>query len=221
MFTKYKHLFIGVMLAIFSINSIFSQEQDSEDNKILYSKLAFFDYRGTNAVDVAIGSSVINGDYQNPKFEIYFRVGYKYFLTNHINVNLTYNKYNLAFKDVFNEGYMSFDLNLEYMFKPYDRFSPFLFAGVGYNAANYFESTSTKAQGAIGVEYIVADGLGIKLFTEYNYNFGDELDGLIKGDSDDTFFRLGIGVNFYFGGSKRKEKLLSDINTVIKSNLVK
>ena len=77
--------------------------------------MAFFDYRGTNAIDVAIGMSIINGDIPNPEFGIYFKIGYKRHLTEHLNLYLTYNKYNVSFKDVSNECFMSFDLNLEYL----------------------------------------------------------------------------------------------------------
>ncbi len=219
--TKFKHLMIGAFLVVFCVNSIYAQDQSFEDNKKLYSKLVFFDYRGTNAIDVAVGSSVINGDFQDPLFEIYFKIGYKRFLTEHINIGFAYNKYNIAYKDVYNEGFMSFDVNVEYIFLPYERFTPFIYAGAGYNSANYFENTSTKIQGALGIEYIVSEKVGLRLFGEYNHNMGDELDGLIAGQSDDVLYRMGIGVNFYFGGNKRKQKMLSDINTVIQSNLVK
>ncbi|BAO74598.1 curli production assembly/transport component CsgG [Winogradskyella sp. PG-2] len=181
----------------------------------------FFDYRGTNAIDAALGTAYFDGDLPDPEFEVYFRIGYKRHITNHLGINVIYNKYNIAFKDVYNEGFMSFDANLEFLFSPYTKFSPFIQAGYGYNANNYFEATSTKAQGALGFEYIVMDGVGFRLFGEYNYSFSDELDGLIAGDSDDTFYRIGFGVNLYFGGKKRKQKLLSRIDTVIQSNLVK
>ncbi|WP_296384878.1 outer membrane beta-barrel protein [Winogradskyella sp.] len=219
--TKYKHLVISVFLTVFSINTICAQEQNLQDSKELYSKLSFYDYRGTNAIDAAIGTSVINGDFTDAEFELYFKLGYKRHITDHLNINFTYNKYNVAFRDLYNEGFMSFDLNIEYLFNPYEEFTPFIQAGYGYNAANYFETTAAKAQGAIGIEYIVTDGLGLKLFGEYNHAFSDELDGLIAGESDDTFFRLGLGINLYFGGNKRKQELLSYIDTVIQSNLVK
>jgi curli production assembly/transport component CsgG len=221
MITKSKHLILGVFLFVLSLHNIYAQEQNSEDNKELYSKLAFFELRGTNAIDVAIGTAVINGDFPDPQFDIYFKIGYKRFITNHLNLNFTYNKYSLAFRDTYNEGFMSFDLNLEYLFSPYEEFSPFIQAGYGYNAANYFESTTTKVQGALGIEYVAINGVGLKLFAEYNYTFSDELDGLIAGESDDTFFRIGFGFNLYFGGNKRKQKMLSQIDTVIQSNLVK
>lgn len=221
MFFTTKRFILSAILLFSSIGILIAQDRDINKEKRYFKKLSFYDFRGTNAVDAAFGSSVINGDFEDPQFEIYFRIGYKRFINEHVNINFSYNKYNLGFKGLPNEGFMSFDLNIEYLFNPYKRFSPFIYAGAGYNAANYFESTSTKAQGALGLEYMVYDGLGIKLFAEYNYNFDDELDGLIKGESNDTFFRMGLGVNFYFGGNKKRQKLLSNVKTVINSNLIK
>jgi curli production assembly/transport component CsgG len=221
MITKPMCFLLTVVLTIFSLNITNAQDGNSELNNKLYKKIEFFNLRGVNAVHAAVGSSVINGDYPEAEFEIYFRIGFKHHFTSNFNINLSYNKYNLAFKDIYNEGFMSFDLNLEYLFTPYDRFTPFVFGGYGYNAANYFEMTSAKAQGGIGVECILIEGLGVKLFGEYNYSFSDELDGLVFGDSDDTFWRIALGVNIYFGGKKRKERLLNSIETIINSNLIK
>jgi curli production assembly/transport component CsgG len=221
MFFLTKRFIITVITVITSTSLVLSQDRDFKKEEKYFQKLSFYDFRGSNAIDAAIGTSVINGDFEDPQFEIYFRIGYKRFVNEHFSVNFSYNKYNLGFKGLPNQGFMSFDFNLEYLFNPYKRFSPFIAAGAGYNAANYFETTSTKAQGMLGLEYIVYDGLGVKLFAEYNYNFDDELDGLIKGESNDTFFRIGLGVNFYFGGNKRRQKLLSNVNTVINSNLIK
>lgn len=181
-------------------------------------KIAFYELRGKNVIDLGTGTSVINGDFEDPKFEVYFHVGYKRYITPHLNVNFSYNKFNLAYVDVYNEGFMSFDLNLESTLMPHNKLSPFVFAGTGYNASNYFEQTAMKFQGGGGIELIVADGVGLKLYTDYNYVFSDELDGLIAGASDDIYFRIGFGVNYYFGGGNKKPKIKKDQPTMIKSN---
>ncbi len=202
------------------LGTVTAQNDSLVLKKELNKNINFYEYRGTNAVEIAAGTSVINGDFADPLFEIFFRIGYKRSLSPHINVNFSYNKFNLAYKDLFNEGFMSFDLNLEYIIMPNKRFSPFLFVGGGLNAANYFEETLTKFQIGGGIEYIVVDGIGLKLFTDYNYFFEDTLDGLEFGTSDDTYFRIGFGVNFYFGGNKKKAKIKDGIKTVINSNLI-
>ena len=221
MITKSKRLLLSLGLTVLSFHFVSSQNQSKEEekyDKYVNNKFTFLNYRGPNAIDIAAGTTIINGDYEDPEFEAYFKIGYKQHITSHLNINFTYNKYNIAYKEFYNEGFMSFDLNLELLLSPYRRFSPFIYAGGGYNASNYFENTMTKAQGGLGFEVIVADRIGLKLFGEYNYLFSDELDGLIAGESDDTFIRVGFGMNIYFGGIKKRDKLSKKIKTVINSN---
>lgn len=181
---------------------------------------AFFELRGKNAIDFGVGSSVINGDLVDPKFEIYFHIGYKRYFFPHLNINVSYNKFNLAYTDIYNEGFMSFDLNLESTLLPHNRFSPFIFAGSGYNASNYFEQTAFKFQGGGGIEYIVVEGFGVKLYSDYNFVMSDELDGFIFGDSDDTYFRIGLGVNYYVGSGNKKTKIDKNKPSIINSNQI-
>jgi len=158
------------------------------------------------------------GDYKDPEFESYFRAGLKIHITSHLNINITYNKYNIAFDELYNEGFMSFDLNWELLLSPYKRLSPYLYAGGGYNASNYFENTTNKIQGGLGIEFIVTERLGLKLFGEYNYAFSSESDGLIIAETDESFIRMGIGMNIYFGGVKKREALRQKLKTIINSN---
>ena len=196
-----------------------SYAQEKETNEIIeIPKTDFYDYRGTNAIDIGIGTSVINGDYMDPLFEIYTHFGYKHYIIPYVNVNIGYHKFNLAYKDLFNEGFMSFDLNLEVLPFPHERVSPFAYAGGGINAANYFTQVDSKVQGGLGVEYIAYEGVGLKLYADYNMVFSDEVDGKVFGDADDVYWRIAFGINFYFGGKKRKAKILKNIPTVIKSS---
>ncbi|WP_298903752.1 Curli production assembly/transport component CsgG [uncultured Psychroserpens sp.] len=183
-------------------------------------KTKFYEIRGTNAFDVALGTSVINGDFIDPMFEIYSHFGYKRHLTPHLAIDFGYHKFNLAYIDLFNEGFMSFDLNLELLVIPHERFSPFIFAGAGYNASNHFKQTAPKVQGGIGLECIVSNQFALKLYTDYNYVSSDTLDGLEAGASDDTYFRIAFGMNFYFGGAEKKAKILEDYSTEIESNSI-
>ncbi|HNQ27440.1 MAG TPA: outer membrane beta-barrel protein [Aquaticitalea sp.] len=183
-------------------------------------KSTFYDLRGDNAMEFGVGSAVANGDIQDPMFEIYFGGGYKRHFSPHLYAGIGYHKFNLAFKDVYNQGFMSFDFNIGATLMPYYRFSPFVFAGAGYNASNYFKETAFKLQGGGGVEYIVSEGLGIKLYADYNYAMSDELDGVIAGATDDTYFRIGLGLNYYFGGRAKKAKILDGQPSIIKSNQI-
>ncbi|WP_325581353.1 Curli production assembly/transport component CsgG [Gelidibacter sp.] len=206
---------VGLMLCHFKS---LAQESNRADADYFYKKTFFYDQRGVNVIELAVGTSNINGDLPSPIFEIASRIGYKHFMFPHLNIGFTYNKFNIAFEDVYNEGFMSFDLNLEYVASPYQSFSPFLFAGGGYNASNYFVQTATKFQGGGGVEIIVATGFGLKIMADYNYVMSDELDGVVFGASDDAYWRVLFGANFYFGGQNKKERILKGVPTIINSN---
>ncbi|MCT4630422.1 outer membrane beta-barrel protein [Winogradskyella sp.] len=216
-----KYPFLTVTLIIFNLSFINSQEKNNQkNNKDLYRQLDFYDLRGSNAIDLAVGTSFVFGDYPDSKNDFLLRIGFKHHITSNIGVNLSYNKYNLNLSETFNEGYMSFDFNLEYLVIPYHNFSPFVYGGFGYNTSNDFENSQTKVQAGLGVEYIVFDGLGVKLYGEYNQVFSDELEGLVVPGEDESILRVGLGVNIYFGGEKRKESILNSIDTVINSNLI-
>lgn len=195
----------------------FAQKQDTLSVKSL--KLSRFgnEIRGKNALSLGVGTSIMNGDLANPMFEISSHVGYKRFLGSAVAIHLGYHKFNLAFEDNFNEGFMSFDLNLELYISPHQTFTPFIFAGGGYHATNYFETTESKIQGGVGFEYLMTERIGLKLFGDYNYMFNDEIEGVVFGDSNDTYWRIALGLNIYFG-NYLPNRQANKIPTVINSN---
>lgn len=211
---------IRFIFIIVIVSSIGFQSFAQDLNDIPEPKTKFYELRGTNAFDVALGTSVINGDFVDPMFEIYSHFGYKRHLSPYLALDFGYHKFNLAYIDVYNEGFMSFDLNVELLLSPHKRFSPYLFAGAGYNASNHFKETATKVQGGIGLETIVSNNFALKLYTDYNYTSSDTLDGIEAGESDDTYFRIAFGVNFYFGGAEKKAKILQDYSTEIEANSI-
>lgn len=211
---------IGLLVPIIflsSSNSLAQNNSASLDDTTL-PKTAFYDLRGTHGVSTMIGSAVMNGDYSNPEFGIYMGFGYKKSIIPHVNINLNFNKFNLVYKDLFNNGFMSFDLNAEVLAFPHERFSPYVFIGGGANASNYFEAVDAKVQGGLGIEYVIYEGFSFKFFGDYNQVFSDELDGKIYGNADDVYWRIACGINLYFGGEKKKAELLSTIPTIIKTN---
>ena len=202
-----------IILVCFTSN-IYSQTEVKSNTK---SNSFFYLNRGNNAVTASIGTAVINGDFPDPLFEFYAQIGYKRFINPFLNLNFTYNKFNLAYKDIANNGFMSFDLNVEGMLMPNSPLTPYAFAGFGLNASNYFKQTDPKSQIGFGLEYIIQENLGLKLFADYNYVFSDLVDGRDFGSSNDTYWRIGFGINYYFGDSKKKKEPISG-PSIINSN---
>ncbi len=201
-------------------SSIFGQSDSLSAQTKKLKNIDFYQYRGTNAISIGLGTSVMNGDLVDPIFEIYSHIGYKRFIVPHLNINFGYHKFNLAYKDILNEGFMSFDLNIETLFLPNKLFSPFAYIGGGVNAANYFTQVDAKLQGGAGLEYIITDNFGIKLYSDYNHVFSDSLDGKIFGAADDIYWRIALGVNYYFGGKSKKRKIEKGQPSIINSNQI-
>jgi len=209
-------IFITLLFTI----SNYSAAQTQENTSVKVSKrlIRQVDLRGKNALSIGIGTSIMNGDFNNPISELYYHVGYKRFLGSSFAINFGFHKFNLAFKDIYNEGFMSYDIDLEWYFSPSKKLSPFVYGGVGYHAANYFETNEIKLQFGVGFEYLLTERVGMKFFGNYNRFNTDDVEGLIFGQSDDAYWRFAIGLNIYFGNYLAPEKRQKNIPTIINSN---
>ncbi|WP_144892856.1 CsgG/HfaB family protein [Flavobacterium tiangeerense] len=159
--------------------------------------------RSRFAMELTGGVALIDGDYPNAMFRPMGRGALKYYFTPSFNVSASTNVMKLANKDLLDVGYATFDLNLEFMVLPKDKFSPYLFAGGGYGANKKIENNHTKAQYGLGLEYMVSNAIGIKLYGEHNLNFSDNIDYQIRGVRDDFYYRFGFGLTYYFLNSKK------------------
>ncbi|MBQ0769684.1 MAG: hypothetical protein KBT58_10350 [Bizionia sp.] len=89
---------------------------------------------------------------------------------------------------------------------PFDRLSPFVFAGAGTNISNDFNSIHPKVFFGGGIEYLAFNNLGVSLFVDNNFVFSDDLDGSIRGTRDDMYLRAGVGLNFYLSNNDPKKQ---------------
>jgi len=193
----------------------YEREKDEAASTALYERF-LTKKRGKYGISAALGSALINGDLPNPQLEFNSKIGVKRDLNSYLNLDLSYSKYNLENKELFNEGFMSLDLNLEYKMLPFDKFTPYVFGGVGANASNYFKRVNPKLQVGFGFEYLVKGNLGIYLFGEHNLVFSDEIDKTIAGDVDDMFYRFGLGVNIYLSKPKAESNRAKELKKLEK-----
>jgi hypothetical protein len=212
-------LFLSCML--FSFNTIIAQQDENEGDAVSNNPVYVEVLRGKNIVSLAVGAAVINGDFSNSLLEFYTHIGYKRFLGPYTNIGIGFNKFDLGYENIFEEGFVSIDLNLEVYILPYKMFTPFVYAGVGINATTDFEGQNTKVQGGAGIEIFPKGSIGFKLFAEYSQVFADDLDGLVSGNSDDGYLRVALGINYYFGEGNKRKKTKDDVPTIIKSNQIK
>ena len=183
----------------------YATENEVADRTALYGR-DLEPRRSKFAIELAGGTSLIDGDYANPVLKPMGRGALKYFITPGLNISGSTNAVLLANKDIIDVGYLTFDLNLELLLLPKDKFSPYIYGGGGFGMNKKFENTHSKVQFGAGVEYLVSNSIGIKLFGEYDINFSDNLDYLVAGVRDDYYYKFGLGVTYYFSSNKNKSK---------------
>ena len=100
--SKKRLISIALLFSCFFVSIICIGQNETEENNTENFKTSRFNTqkRGKNAISIAGGSAIMNGDYQDPIFEIYFHAGYKRFISSHVNINFTYHKFNLAYSTV-------------------------------------------------------------------------------------------------------------------------
>ena len=215
--TKSRLLILSLLFSLTTITNLIAQEEKVSEEEKDFQKLNFYDYRGTNVLDVGIGGSTLFGDYEDTSFGFYYRAGYKRSLTPHLFVGLSANGYDLSYEDI-EQSLLSVDFNLEYLFMPTETFTPLVYGGLGMNMDSETDVNAMKAQIGFGFEVILDNNFGFKLFYEYNYGVDDDNEVLIADGANDKFMRLGIGLNYYFGGAQQRDKVQKGIKTIRNSN---
>lgn len=178
-----------------------------EENKIadatgLYGRV-LENRRGKFAIEISGGATLMDGDYKSPLLRPFGRGALKFFITPSFNLSASTNVVNLANKNLLDVGYITYDLNLEWILLPKDRFTPYLYGGGGYAMNRKFENVYAKIQYGAGLEYMASDQIGIKLFAEHNVNFSDNVDYIKAGTRDDYYYKFGLGLTYYFGKKKK------------------
>lgn len=95
-------------------------------------------------------------------------------------------------------------LNLSYYFLPYEKLSPFAYAGVGAIHQSGSHQVGLSGQHLIpqanfggGVEYSFSDKAAIMAEGYLNYLLNDEFDNSVNGAYNDSFYGFKIGLKYY------------------------
>ncbi|MEN2487552.1 CsgG/HfaB family protein [Flavobacterium sp. B11] len=180
----------------------YAEETKTADVTGLYDRV-LENRRSKFGIELSGGTTLMDGDYQDPLLRPFGRGALKWMLTPSFTVSASTNVVNLANKNLLDVGYITYDLNMEWIILPKDRLTPYLYIGGGYGMNRKFENTYGKIQYGAGLEYMASDQIGIKLFAEQNINFSDNLDYIVAGTRDDYYYKFGLGLTFYFGKKKK------------------
>ncbi|KAF2508336.1 hypothetical protein EYY60_14495 [Flavobacterium zhairuonense] len=176
----------------------YDKEKNEADLAQLYNRNLSENRRARFGIEAVGGTAIMQGDYPNPKPMPMVRGAMKFFFSPTFNLSASSNAFQVANRNYMDYGYLSLDLNLECIILPRDVFSPFVFAGTGFEFDHHRENFHSKVQFGAGVEYLVSPHVGIKMYGEFNAAFSDNVDHMVAGVRDDYFYRIGLGMTYYF-----------------------
>lgn len=181
----------------------YNKEKKEADIALLYGRNRL-EKRARLGIELAGGATYMDGDYPNPVAKPMGRGAMKLFFTPNFNFSASANAFKLGNKNKLDVGYASLDANLEFIILPRDVFTPYIYAGTGISFNKKFGNLHSKIQYGLGVEYMIDDDFGIKLYGEHNFNFSDNVDHVINGIRDDYYWRFGFGITYYLAFKTKK-----------------
>lgn len=181
----------------------YAEENKTADATALYDRI-LENRRSKFAIELSGGATLMDGDYKDPLLRPFGRGALKFFISPSLNVSASTNVVNLANKNLLDVGYVTYDLNMEWIILPKDRLTPYLYIGGGYGMNSKLENTHSKIQYGGGLEYMASDRIGLKLFAEQNINFSDNIDYVVAGTRDDYYYKFGLGLTYYFSKKKKQ-----------------
>lgn len=178
------------------LNSYVKEKEDA-DMAQLYGRNRQ-EKRAKVGIELVGGTTYMAGDYPDPVAKPMMRGALKYFFTPSFDLSASTNAFWLGNKNKLDVGYASLDLNLEFLILPYDVITPYVYAGGGVSFNSKYENSHAKIQYGAGLEYLVTNNFGFKVYGEHNLNFSDNVDYVVSGSRDDYYWRFGLGMAYYF-----------------------
>lgn len=183
------------------VRQLFKEKLDKEKNEanstLLYNRKQE-ERRGRLSGGIGMGVSKILGDYANSTYQFGFDLKAKYtFDDRRFNFWGTIGRFELENKGSFHEAFLTSGLNFEYVVLPNDRFTPYIYTGIGSISRKNLSQTFFKLQGGVGVEYLITNKIGVFANGEGNMLMKDDLDRQIVGERNDFVWRFGLGLNIY------------------------
>jgi len=159
--------------------------------------------RGKLALGASVGSNKYYGDFTSGQIRPKTSISIGLAVSPHLFIDNESGYRGLMVKDkVDDDSYFS-NLSLRYVFLPYDRFTPYLSVGAGfdYNSNTIGLSGDTylpQINGSFGMEFMARKNLGLSVSSGWNYYLNDKFDGAISGQNNDMGWGISLGMKFYF-----------------------
>ena len=164
--------------------------------------------RGHVSLGVSLGSNYYSGDYSKSMLRPTSSVILGAALDHNFYIDTQLGYRGLNVFDKVNDYSLFGDISLHYILFPFDKFSPFITLGGGtdYNQMGVGLSNNKflpKANGALGLEYVFKNNLGLSLSSGINYYLSDTFDGSNVGSYSDFSWNISLGLKFYLNKNNK------------------
>ncbi len=173
-------------------------EKENNKKNGLYNRL-FLPRRSQVGLHTNFGVSYINGDYIDAKIRPLASLGASLFLHPSTSLKLSSDFFQVQNESLFKDTFSRVRLSTNYFLLPYEKLSPILNVGLTYTSSFNETKTLFGANYGVGMEYLLANKLGIQLMFNHHFMFNDDLDGLELGKRNDQLLDFTVGFNFYLG----------------------
>jgi len=171
---------------------------------------------GTAPENLAIGfhstGLYYQGDYQNPRMKPGGEINLRFGINHWFSVMLSAGGGQVADKNNFSSILAKGELTGMFTLFPKKSITPVFYFGPGVNnywvedqdgetisrnRSDYCGWRSSLVTGG-GIEYFLIPNMSIQAGIKNNYIFNDELDGIVHGDKDDSYWSITFGAMLYF-----------------------
>ncbi|WP_275315156.1 CsgG/HfaB family protein [Tenacibaculum bernardetii] len=174
------------------------KEKKEADNTLLFNRKQET-RRARNSMSATAGMSMISGDYSKSVARFGFDLKFKYLLKDpRFSFGGSVGRFELENERAFKNTFLTSSLNFEYNILPYDRFTPYLYVGIGSVVEKNLDNPIFKYQFGLGLEYLITNKIGLIIYGENNQLGSDSIDTLVRGEKNDFIWRVGAGLNVYF-----------------------
>lgn len=179
------------------------EEQAVEDsiNNSRFDNIVVESNRGRIAVFGGITGNYIKNDFNNNNTKLGYNLGAKVMINENVSLSGIFSNFTLENKGIFSQNFNAVDLDLEYLFLPKNKFTPYINGGIGLLTPTSSKNNDSKGKVYIGggFEFLPHPSLGIRAFGKYDFGFTDDWDNYISGKRKDNMIVFGAGLIYYMG----------------------
>lgn len=172
------------------------------------------DRRRTASFSLGAANFLYKGDFARPRWRPGAEIGVGWNPKPSLGWLLRVGASELATEKGFETSISCLDLDFQWRYTPFYRFTPNVQAGLGVVQPGASGQRALTTHFGAGMEWLAGKNVGLRAGFDFNYAFSDQLDGREAGRYNDTFWRANAGVNFYFGKKVKNKKPIQPAQAV-------